>query len=562
MFALSLNRAAWRDFALILLVAALPVAPMVLLGYHQAHDLQTHVQSWMDASAQMRHGIVFPRWASEANYGFGEPRFIFYPPLSWMLGGVLGLLLPWRIVPAVFVWLTLILAAVSMRTLARDWLPRREALFTGLIYALNPYLLVSAFTRCAFGELLASAVFPLLLFGALRLERDARKAFAVVAFVFAAIWLANLPAGVIAGYSLACVLLVLAIVRSSWRPFVTGSAAALTGLGLAAFSLLPAAMERNWVNIAAIFDPSERPDTNFLFAHNPVRVRALFNHRLSLLAVAVILIGIVAALFAQRLRGRAPRLWWPLTILCATSTFLMLRWSLPLWQILPELRFVQFPWRWMFPLCTSAILLLALAISASKRSRVLWLSVAFLAGAVATGIAYTKQWYPHVVDQMAANFQSGRGYAGLPEYTPVANNTLSMPKDAPFVAPAGWRFEPTNIRGTTIYIENWSAERKEICADLPGPTTLDLKLLAYPGWSVTVNGKPVELRADSQTGQVQVSLPAGMSRTELRFERTLDRSVGVGISLITAALWAVSEILLRRRKARTESPQLELAKAA
>ena len=53
-----------------------------------------------------------------------------------------------------------------------------------------------------------------------------------------------------------------------------------------------------------------------------------------------------------------------------------------------------------------------------------------------------------------------------------------------------------------------------------------------------------------------------MSRTELRFRRTLDRSVGVGISLITAALWAVSEILLRRRKARTESPQLELAKAA
>src|ERR1700747_758964 len=121
-----------REFALILVITALPVIPMVLFGYHQAHDLETHVESWVDASTQMRQGIWFPRWAAQANYGFGEPRFIFYPPASWMLGGMLGLFLPWRIVPAVFVWMALILAAVSMCALARDWLPPRAALFAGL----------------------------------------------------------------------------------------------------------------------------------------------------------------------------------------------------------------------------------------------------------------------------------------------------------------------------------------------------------------------------------------------------------------------------------------------
>ena len=141
---LPLKGSARREFALIFLITAIPVIPMVVLGYHQAHDLETHVQSWMDASAQMRHGILFPRWASEANYGFGEPRFIFYPPVSWMLGAILGLFLPWKIVPAVFVWLTLVLAAVSMRTLSRDRLPSGAALFAGLLYALNPYMLVCA----------------------------------------------------------------------------------------------------------------------------------------------------------------------------------------------------------------------------------------------------------------------------------------------------------------------------------------------------------------------------------------------------------------------------------
>jgi uncharacterized membrane protein YfhO len=560
MSVLPLNK--WREFALILLITALPVIPTVLLGYHQAHDLETHVQSWVDVSAQMRQGILFPRWAARANYGFGEPRFIFYPPASWMLGGMLGLFLPWRIVPAVFVWLTLILAAVSMRMLARDWLPPRAALLAGLLYALNPYLLVSAFTRCAFGELLASAVFPLLVWGALRLERDRRKGFGIVAVVFAAIWLSNLPAGVIAGYSLLCILPALAMARRSWRPLLLGAGAALSGIGLAAFSLVPAAVERSWVNIGAIFTPAERPDENFLFAHNSLRVRTLFNHRVSLLAVLVIVAGIAAIILARRFREKAPTLWWPVTALCVASSFLMVRWSSPLWQTLPELRFVQFPWRWLFPLCTATALLIALVVSTSKRRRVLWPAIWLVAGVLCAGIVYTKDWYPHVVDRIAVAAESGRGYRGLPEYTPIANETLSIPEDAPYVAPVDWHFERANLAGATVYVENWSAERREIRTDSAHPMTVDLKLLAYPGWTIKVDGKAVPLQADPQTGQVQVSLPAGVSRIELQFKRTRDRSIGILISLSTAALLLLAELLLRRRKPVRQPRTLQLAEAA
>ena len=81
---------------LVALLATAIVLPMCFLGNASGHDFQPHVASWIEAAGQWREGIFFPRWAAGANGGFGEPRFIFYPPASWMLGAAIGSVLPWR----------------------------------------------------------------------------------------------------------------------------------------------------------------------------------------------------------------------------------------------------------------------------------------------------------------------------------------------------------------------------------------------------------------------------------------------------------------------------------
>jgi uncharacterized membrane protein len=190
---------------LVIIVAAFAIVlPFVLLGVPMGHDFNFHLFSWMEVSGQWKQGTIYPRWASLANWGNGEPRFIFYPPASWLLGAALGSLLPWNVVPGVYVWIALVASGISMFLLARRLLSRNNAIFAAVLYLANPYHIGIVYWRSAFAELLASTLFPLLLLLlVLQAEHEGRRMIVPLALVLAAAWFTNAPSAVILNYSLA-----------------------------------------------------------------------------------------------------------------------------------------------------------------------------------------------------------------------------------------------------------------------------------------------------------------------------------------------------------------------
>ncbi|MBV8053247.1 MAG: hypothetical protein JOZ80_18815, partial [Acidobacteriaceae bacterium] len=127
---------------LVVFTAFLIVVPFFFFGIPSGHDVEFHLNSWMEVVDQWRQGILYPRWAALAHYGYGEARFIFYPPASWLLGAVLGKLFAWKIVPGIYVWLSLTSSGCAMFVLARRWFDTSSTVFAATAYTANPYYIV------------------------------------------------------------------------------------------------------------------------------------------------------------------------------------------------------------------------------------------------------------------------------------------------------------------------------------------------------------------------------------------------------------------------------------
>ena len=538
---------------------------MCFRGDASGHDFLFHLASWMDVSRQWHEGIVYPRWAEWANWGFGEPRFVFYPPASWTIGAALGSVLPWRMVPGAFIWLALLTAGMSMWKLAREWLPAPQAAVAAVLFAVNPYHLVIVYYRSDFSELLAAALLPLLVWSALHTARAEWRYVPRLAAVFAAIWLSNAPAAVIATYSLALILLTGCAVSRSLRPLLPGATAMAGGFGLAAFYILPAEWEQQWVQIAEAVSDNIQPARNFLFTHANDPEFVFFNWKVSWVALGMMLVAGIAGVFAARKRREFGEAWWTLVALGTASVLLMFRPSAMVWRRLPELQYVQFPWRWLGVLGVVFACSIAAAMSCARKWAAWAMGVVALAaiGAAGTAMVEDAWWDSQGAPVLSQAISSGRGYEGTDEYMPTGCDRSELPGNPddetrlPHVssvpASAVEKFDRMSgdvvpARGVRLHVEQWSVERKVFTAGTPAPVTLALRLLDFPAWEVRIDNQSASSDAHPMTAQLLLPIAAGTHRVEVRFVRTWDRTAGGIISALTAAAFLAFPVMLRRRR--------------
>ena len=549
------------------LLSLLLLLPFFFLGTASGHDFEFHGSSWLDVASQWKQGILYPRWAQWPNHGFGEPRFIFYPPLSWILGAALTLVFPGPWVPVLFILLTQTFAGLTAFVLLRRLTSTRPAILGAGCYVINPYALLIAYNRSDFAEQLACALLPLLFLAALRIadlledSPAGRSSIAFFAVSFASIWLSNAPAAVIASYAMALLFAWAALSQRSWRILFRGASGLALGLGLAGFYLVPAAYEQRWVNIGQALASGLLPTQNFLYTYIDDPEHNWFNSIASTSALLIAIIFLLATLVSRRFRASSKvadasrNTASALLVLGAASIFLMVHLSTPLWNYLPKLRFVQFPWRWMSILALVCSFSLAWVME-RRRGWLAFLLVLALSLPLSLFLITNTWWDADEMPTLAAAIENGSGFDGTDEYDPVGDDHMNLPLNAPLVKQLPDALNGAKTPEARVQIQKWTAERKQIRVDAAAETRLALRLLNYPAWRVEVNGNRVQPGRMDDSYQMVVTVGPGGSEIRVQFVRTTDRTVGIFLTLCAGLILGVWLFYAAGARPANESPAL------
>jgi hypothetical protein len=610
-----LRQLRWRALAgpaIVLLAAAIAVAPQLVRGNSCGHDFDFHLVSWFDCFNSWRHGTLYPHWTPSANFGAGEPRFVFYPPLTWMLGAALSLVLPWQFVPIALTFLLLAGTGLATRALARQAFDNGAATLAGCAAIFSGYALFTAYERTAFGELAGGIWLPLLLLFALRDRNSAgtlwRRSLdgsaALLALIVAACWLSNVPVGIMGCYLLAASALVAALLARSGAPVLRAAIGATLGTAVAGLYLLPAAWEQRWVDVRqAISDPGLLIENGWLFARHSDP--ALVYHDIELRKVSIIALSMVAValagLFVCWLRGAlkdhssspAVRRWWiSLALIPLAILFLQFPVSLPLWNLLPKLRFLQFPWRWLVALEAPMAILVAAALWPRK----FWLRVAVVALCASFFVSatfYAGQIYFQSCDEqdsvsgMLVAYRNGAGFEGYDEYEPPGTDNSTVTPGLPDAClvsdpatvlgalPNGseadesvpvwsaaqgsceatfrWQFNEPEHKRLVVTIDSAGDSKNSPSKSVVGvpahPHYLILRLRSYPAWRIADTDYTFGALPRREDGLIVVPVPQGQLDLTADWITTPDVVAGRWLSvlavLLLTALWTFERRLNR-----------------
>jgi hypothetical protein len=534
-------------------------------GLPRGTDAELHVYRAAELGYAVRGGVLYPRWAPNLFLGYGYPIFNYYAPLTYYLANVFALVPGASIVTgvkAVFV-LGLLLAAIGSYALGRDLFGRAPGIVCAASFTFAPYVvLIDPHARGDLAEHFALCLLPLAFAAMHRLMsgRGGRAAFAGTVVTVAAVVFSHNLVGLLAAFLMAGYWAWEVLVGAGRRGAALGLAALAIAAACSAFFWLPALLEWGAVELT-VTGPGHFDFRNHflsiaeLLGPSPVLdLRAAAPAYRFNLGVAQWVLALPALL---GLRGRqVRRRVGYFVIVGACLAALTLKPSLAVWERVPGLEFLQFPWRLLGPanMALAACAAAATSLLARGRRRARVPAVALTAVlATSLPVLYPPMWSAEFggtgpTDIIAWEAATGAlGTTSTRDFVPQGAALVPMyPTDSLIASygapgPVDKVNRATLARGTHVAVVDHGPQHDRFLTSSEKPFLLRLYTFEFPGWRAYINDVSTDIEVAAPEGFITVQVPAGQHDVEVRFEDTAPRTAGwtvaaVGLLCLLAVL--------------------------
>lgn len=507
------------------------------------------------------------RWIPDGGYQYGYPQFEYYGPSVYYLGEVIHLL-GFQFIDSIKILFALgyLVGALGMYLLLKEYLGKYPAFVGALIYTYAPYKADEVYVRGDMNEFWALALLPFIFWAILKLVKNKSWRYTAVTALFIGALLMThnlmslifLPIAGIWGVSLIGI-------KKDWRIFPKLILGFLLGVGVAAFFTLPVLTEQRYAHLETLLGGY------FGFEQHFVSVKELLLSNfwgygssvlgpyddLSLSTGLIQWVGaLVALVFAginfKKFKDLSPVLFL-LAAIEVVVLFMMHPRSIVIWNKLPFLAFLQFPWRFL----SDSVFLLSLISAAgvfiiqkreylSKKMGLIYGGVLILAALILNLVFFQPKSWLNINDSVKFS-----GASWTRQLTSSIFDYLPIYAKLPPIHPAP--DVPEVLGGTGQFLSyqkgsNWQKGQVEIDKS----SVLRLPLFDFPGMRVWVDEKEVPHRNDDCQGEpfclglISFPVKEGTHLVEARLTNTPIRTLGNTLTIIS--LFLVLGLLIKGGK--------------
>lgn len=353
-------------FVLLILVLTIPTF-FKMLPYGMFSTQDFHIFRLVEFDKCVKILQIPCRWSPDAGLGYGEPLFNFYGQFTYALGEIYHLLGGSFINSIKFLFIiSLAGSAVSMFYLAKNlWKDNYAAFISSIIYLYAPYRAVDVWVRGALPEAFSFILFPLIILFIDRYIEKKKLADVLMFTLLLSILIITHNLSLVMFAPLLIVWIVFRLYENkNWKLTFPITVSFVSSFLMTAFYILPVAFESKFIDlqstITGYFDFHNHYVTSTeLFIKNFWGYGASVwgpNDGLSLaigylqwiLPIVIILVLIYRYIGTREKKFAIYHL--PFIILFLMGwfyIFLTHNKSTPIWEHLPFMAYIQFPWRFL-----------------------------------------------------------------------------------------------------------------------------------------------------------------------------------------------------------------------
>lgn len=505
---------------------SLPVIlPFFHIGFFPTHDGEWAVVRLTDMFRTLRDFQFPARYSGELNFGYGYPLFNFAYPFPYYLGTLIylagaGFVGAIKIIFAGSVFMSAFFMFLASKALWRNsW----AGIISAIIYIYFPYRMIDLYVRGSIGESLSFALFPLLIYLAVKLVKSP-SALLVGSIAFSlAILVTTHNIMTVLFMPVYIVFVMVQLILENKKVIKSFFLSIFLGLGVSAFFWIPALIEKSNILLSKI--PIADRDLYFVTLNQflmpkwgygvPIDPDG-FSYQLGLahwvVIAAVVLFLLFTLIKGKHLLGeRSTKLAIVLMVLVLSFIFLLFKPSNFLWSSLPLLSEINYPWT-VLSILGFLVSLLAGFLSKQIVGKYIVFIVSIIA--VLTVLPYAKPEY--YVDRSDSYYLTN-------DATTTSSNEL-MPlwvKEIPLQRPAN-KVEVISGQGK---IENIFYNSKQVEFSINAVTQgwVRINTIYFPGWKVKVDNNDAVISYANDQGVIEIFVSKGSHFIRANFEETFLR---------------------------------------